>query len=475
MCSVTVWPPGDPIWMRRTEETPRGLETEVDTVALAILGFATMIIVTVVLLKKWMSTLLAFTVIPLLAGLVALAVSGQNPLSLDGVSALGGWIKTGIGMTSSITLMMLFSLPYFMLMADTGLFDDIVVAIMRRVKISAPVICVLTVVVACIVELDGSITSVFLITVPLMLPLYDRFKIDKRILPFLISIAILIMCNTPWNPKILRAATLLPDLPAASTMLFLKLVPIQIFMVALLVVLAAFFGVRARKNAEGGASISNEELLTQFKDTELTRHNKFFLNLLLTAFMIFCLIVFQDVPQYYVFAFGLVVALAFNFPDLGQQNKLLKKYAASLFPVAPAVLLSGVVVGVMQESGMLDAMVQAMMAVIPSALGPYVYLIIAACSTPLMLLFTNDTWFYALMPLVAAFSAQYGVPAETVIVTLFMNFGSMISVIAQPQLYIATDLAGITIDEHIKFTWLKLWAINVVVVLFGIVSGVFMP
>ena len=366
-----------------------------------------MIIVTVVLLKKWVSTLLAFTVIPLVAGIIALAVSGQNPLCLEGISTLGDWIKTGIGMTSSITLMMLFSLPYFMLMADTGLFDDIVIAIMKRVKMSAPVICVLTVIVACIVELDGSITSVFLITVPLMLPLYDRFKIDKRILPFLIAIAILIMCNTPWNPKILRAATLVPDLPNASTTLFLKLVPVQLFMVALLVALAAFFGIRARKNETGDFSISNEELLAQFKDTELTRHNMFWPNLILTAFLIFCLIVFQKIPQYYVFAFGLVVALAMNFPDLGLQNKLLKKYAGSLFPVCPAVLLSGVVVGVMQESGMLDAMVQAMMAVVPSAMGPYLYIIVALFSTPLMLLFTNDTWFYALMPLVAAFSAQY--------------------------------------------------------------------
>lgn len=153
--------------------SPRPPGMEGGTVALAILGFATMIIVTVVLLKKWVSTLLAFTVIPLVAGFVALAVSGQNPFSIDGVGAIGDWIKTGIGMTQSITLMTLFSPPYFMLMADTGLFDDIVIAIMKRVKISAPVICVLTVVVACIVELDGSITSVFLITVSLMLPLYE--------------------------------------------------------------------------------------------------------------------------------------------------------------------------------------------------------------------------------------------------------------------------------------------------------------
>nr|WP_277348201.1 SLC13 family permease [Bifidobacterium sp. DSM 109957] len=437
-------------------------------IPLAILGFATMIVITVVLLKKKVSILLAFTVIPLAAALIALPFIGGQ------IGDIGSWIGIGIGKTSDITLMMLFSLPYFMLIDDTGLFDDIVKGIMKRVKMSAPVICVLTIVVACIVELDGSITSVFLITVPLMLPLYERFRIDKRVLPFLICVAILIMCNTPWNPKILRAASLMDD-ANASTSLFLRLVPIQLFMLVLLIGFAVFYGLRSRKNLTGKVEVSNEELLAQFKDTELTRHNMFWANLLLTVFLIFCLIAFQFIPQYYVFAFGLVVALAINYRDLGQQGKLLKKYAASLFPVAPAVLLSGVVVGVMQESGMLEAMVQALMAVVPAQIGPYFYLIIALFSTPLMLLFTNDTWFYALMPLVSAFSAKYGVGAETVIVTLFMNFGSMISVIAQPQLYIGTDLAGTTIDEHIKFSWWRLWLINIVVVAFGVLTGVFLP
>ncbi|AKV56008.1 citrate transporter [Bifidobacterium actinocoloniiforme DSM 22766] len=428
-----------------------------------------MIVITVVLLKKKMSILLAFTIIPLVAGLLAILITGGSPL------LIGKWIEKGIGKTYSITLMMMFSLPYFMLISDTGLFDDIVKGIMRRVKVSAPIVCVLTVVVACICELDGSITSVFLITVPLMLPLFEKFHVDKRILPFLISVAILIMCNTPWNPKILRAATLMGNKQGAPAHLFIKLLPIQLFMLVLLIAMAVYFGLRARKGNKEEVTVSNEELLSQFKDTELTKHNMFWWNLLLTAFLITVLIAIPSIPQYFVFAFGLVVALAMNFHDLDQQGTLLKKYASTLFPVAPAVLLSGVVVGVMQESGMLNAMVKALMAIVPSAIGPYFYIIIALFSTPLMLLFTNDTWFYALMPLVAAFSAQYSVPIDVVIATLFMNFGSMISVIAQPQLYIATDLTGITIDEHIKFSFWKLWGINIVVVIFGVATGVFLP
>lgn len=429
-----------------------------------------MIIITVVLLKKKMSILLAFSVIPIISAFIALLITHSSNFAV-----IGKWIEAGVGKTYSITLMMMFSLPYFMLMADTGLFDDIVKAILRHVKISAPIICMITVIVACICELDGSVTSVYLITIPLLLPLYQRFHIDKRVLPFIVSVAILIMSNTPWNPRMLRAASLINE-KGASTKLFLKFMPAQIFVIVVLLVIAVYFGLRAKnKGGDQKVSISNEELLAQFKDTELTRHNMFGWNLLLTAFLIFMLIAFQTVPQYYVFAFGLVVALAINFHDQDQQNKLLKKYASSLFPVAPAVLLSGVVIGVMQESGMLDAMVKALMAIVPAPLGPYFYLIVALFATPLMLLFTNDTWYYALVPLIGAFSVKYGVPLEVVVLTLFMNFGAMISVIAQPQLYIATDLDGISMDEYIKFTFWKLWGINILLVVFGVVAGVFLP
>ncbi|OTA26933.1 citrate transporter [Alloscardovia macacae] len=456
------------------------------SILLALLGFATMIVITVLLLKKKISILLAFTTIPLAAGILAMLIQHAEWFtSLPGITTAantyGKWVAAGIDKTWSITLMMFFSLPYFLLMSDTGMFDDIVKAVMRRVPVTAPIICALTVLVACIVELDGSITSVFLITVPLMLPLYEKFRVRKELLPFLISIAILIMCNTPWNPKILRATSLLPKGAGNSMTLFLKILPVQAFMLVALLAYAVIYGVlsqRSKLTAGSAAStqtthVSREELLAQFKDTELTRHNMFWFNMALTMVLFVCMIVFDKLPQYYIFATGLTIALAVNYKDLSAQTKLLKKYGQSLWPVAPAVLLSGVVVGVMQESGMLTEMVNAMVMIVPSAIGPYFYLIIALLSTPLMLLFTNDTWFYALIPLVSAFSAKYGVDQTVVIATLFMNFGSMISVIAQPQLYIATDLTGISIDKHIKFTLPRMWIFNVLVVVVGFAIGVF--
>ncbi|MFR8331589.1 MAG: hypothetical protein ACLU9S_03750 [Oscillospiraceae bacterium] len=45
----------------------------------------------------------------------------------------------------------------------------------------------ITVLVFLITEIDGSVTSTYLVTVPMMLPLYKKLKIDPKVLLFLCS------------------------------------------------------------------------------------------------------------------------------------------------------------------------------------------------------------------------------------------------------------------------------------------------
>lgn len=130
---------------------------------------------------------------------------------------------------------------------------------------------------------------------------------------------------------------------------------------------------------------------------------------------------FLPCEDYFIFALGLIIALTVNYPDLKLQAKLLKKYAQDMYSTACAIFLAGVVVGVFSESGMMNAMVEMLLKVIPGFVGPWVYLIIALVSVPLMFVFTNDTWQFTLVPIVAALSAQFGIPNEVVIFTLFMN------------------------------------------------------
>ena len=122
---------------------------------------------------------------------------------------------------------------------------------------------------------------------------------------------------------------------------------------------------------------------------------------------------------------------------------------------------------------MMDAMVQVLVNIIPAAVGPYVHIAIAIFSTPLMLLFTNDTWFFALIPIIAALAGEYGVAPDIVALTLFFNIGAFASLIAQPQIIMACDLGETNVRKFLRYSFFKFWGISLAWTLVGIVLGIF--
>lgn len=438
---------------------------------IAIIGFLMMFVIIYLLLKQKVSTMFAFSVIPIIGAILV----GMSP------TALGNALEKGLGMTTPVALIMLFSLPYFMMMADTGLFNEIVRKILRHVTITPPVLTSLTILVAMIVGLDVSITSIYIIAIPLLLPFYKKLKMSPMLLMFFTTLGVINTFDVPWSSRMLRAASLVPEVKGGTISLFSRMFPTQVVFTILLFVIAIVIGLRIqhqnKKSGEAVTDDSNDQDAAEsiHDDPELARPKLFWINVLFTIFLVFCLVAFPTVPSYYVFAFGLVVAFAYNYPNIKMQNKLLKKYAKSLMPVMPTILLSGVVVGVMQYSGMMKAMVNVLLNVIPSSLGPWVYIIIALLSTPLMFLFTNDTWYYVLLPIVISIMKAYNVPGEIVVMTLFMNMGAMLTPIAQPQIYIGTNMTGdaITVPEFIKKCMLPIWGLSIAWTLIGLALGAF--
>lgn len=430
----------------------------------AFVGFAMMILITTLLLKKKVSTLFAFTIIPII-GAFLLGAS---------VKEVCDYVKFGLGKTRDLMFVIFFSLPYFSLMNEVGLFDTMVEFLLKRTKLSVTIVMIITVFVSLITEIDGSVTSTYLVTVPMMLPLYKKLKIDPKCLLLLCSATMCALFITPWNGRTLRAATLLDGIPAPQNYIFVHMLPLMLIYIAMCLGLAVLL---ARFQMKKGAGQVDESVIMEDlekKDqSELRRPKLFWFNLLLTVLLIVGLSV-VPAPGYVIFALGLVIALTVNYPDLSLQNQLLKKYSKEMYSTACAVFLSGVVVGVLSKSGMMDAMVQFLVGIIPSVLGPWVYLIIAIFSAPLMLIFTNDIWQYALVPIVAGVSANYGVPKEIVVMTLLMNMGAMVSPVAQPQIYLACDLADQTeLQDYVKFSFAPLWIMNILWLVAGYALGIF--
>ncbi|MCI5761488.1 SLC13 family permease [Ligilactobacillus agilis] len=438
----------------------------------ALVGFLMMLVIVYLLIKQKTSTMFSFAVIPIIGALLI----GATP------SQIGNYLTKGFAMTTSVALIMLFSLPYFMMMDDAGLFNGIVRRILKRVKLSPVVLTVLTLVISIITGFDVSITSIYLITIPLLLPFYKKLKMSPMILMFLTTLGVINTMDVPWSARMLRSASLIPNIQGGAMHLFKMIFPAQIIFTVILFLVAIWLGIRESKRIKKEAEVTGETIevgkvdVTEIKDDpEIGRPQLFWVNVILTLLVIAGLIVFPTMPSYYVFAVGLVIALAINYPDLKQQNKLLKKYAASLFPVMPAILLSGVVVGVMEYSGMMKAMVDTLVAIIPASFGPWVYIIVAIFGVPLMFLFTNDTWYYVLLPIVISLMKAYHVPADVVIITLFFNMGAMLTPIAQPQLYIGIDLTdgAISFEQYVKFAFFPVWILSLVLLGIGLLTGAF--
>lgn len=83
---------------------------------LALIGFLLMAVLMVVLIKSWVSPPVAFIVLPLVAAIVA-------GFSLE---EIGGFIGTGMESMLGTAVLFVFSISYFTLMNEIGLFDPII-------------------------------------------------------------------------------------------------------------------------------------------------------------------------------------------------------------------------------------------------------------------------------------------------------------------------------------------------------------
>ncbi len=89
---------------------------------LSAIGFILMIVLMIVLIKSWVSPPVAFIGLPLVAALAA----GFS------IADIGGFIESGMDSMLSTAVLFVFSISYFTLMDETGLFDPIISALTKK-------------------------------------------------------------------------------------------------------------------------------------------------------------------------------------------------------------------------------------------------------------------------------------------------------------------------------------------------------
>lgn len=427
----------------------------------ALTGFLMIVLIVALLLKGKMSPIVVLALIPAAAALIL----GHGP------QEVAGFIKNGIGTTTSNGILFIFSVIYFGVMSDTGMFDVIVSFLIKRAGNNVIAVTVATAIIATIAHLDGTTATTVLITIPALYPVYKAMNIDSKILLCLTGACMGVMNLLPWGGPVARAATVLA---MDANELWHLLIPIQIIGLFFNIGLAVLLGMLAIRQGAGAGrgEVVETDQKTQDEEAALRRPKLLFFNLALTIVLIAVLSV-GYITSYVAFLLALSLALAVNYPSLKLQDKLIKKHAPAALMISATLFAAGAMVGVFDGTGMLTDMANAIMQIIPGFLGRFIHIIFGILALPLGLCIGTDAYFYGIMPLVMEVGETYGVASLSTALAMVIgkNLALMVSPLT-PATYLAIGLTGTELKDHMKFSIPAYWVVSLCMLVIGVIIGI---
>jgi CitMHS family citrate-Mg2+:H+ or citrate-Ca2+:H+ symporter len=435
----------------------------------ALLGAAMILTFMVLIMTRRLSAITALILVPVIFGLLAGAGAGLGDMMVEGVTAL-----------TPTALMLAFAVLYFGIMIDAGLFDPLVRFVLRTVGDDPVRVTIGTALLATVVSLDGDGATTALVTISAMLPVYRRLGLNPLILALLLGLATSVTNLIPWGGPTARAATALSIDPA---LLFLPMMPTMLAGTAFAVLVAWRMGLSERKRL-GALTLQPLPLGPAPEDAvvadecdpephaEVRRPRLFLFNLALTlGLMAGLLLGLAPLPVMMMSAFA--IALIVNYPSVKSQKKRIAAHAENVVNIVLLIFAAGAFTGILQGTGMVEAMAAALVAAIPPQLGPYFAPITALVSMPLTFFMSNDAFYFGILPVLAETASHYGVAPEAIARASLtaLPVHAMSPLIA--AIYLVCGLLKVEVGAAQRFS-LK-WAVMACLVLIaaGLASGAF--
>ncbi|RUR29918.1 CitMHS family transporter [Vreelandella nanhaiensis] len=435
--------------------------------SLSLAGLIAIAAIVAMLLSGRVSPLVAFVLVPIVAALV----------TGFGIDDIATFYEQGFARVIPVAVMFVFAILFFGILQDAGLFEPIILKVLSISRGNVVSITVATALVASIAHLDGSGATTFLLTIPALLPTYQRLRMSPYLLLLLVGLGASIMNMLPWAGPLARIGSVLG---MSAGELWRPLIPLQIFALLLLLALAVVLGLRenrrikrlppltAHDNTVSGAAIQ------QTADTQpvdkVPGWRMAFNALLLIA--VVGALTTDVLPPALVFMVGVAIALPVNISQMDGQMQSIKRHAPNALIMATIIIAAGTFLGILNGSNMLSELSADIVAILPAAVVPYMHILIGIFGVPFDLILSTDAYFFAFLPIVVEVVGNAGVPAVSTAYAMVIGniIGTFVSPLA-PAVWLALQLAGLEMGKHIRYSFGIMWGFSLVLLLFGYLSG----
>jgi CitMHS family citrate-Mg2+:H+ or citrate-Ca2+:H+ symporter len=428
------------------------------------LGLFTILALLVLILFRITSVLVALIIVPVVTAL----------LGGFGIE-IGTFAMDGIRSVTPVAALLAFAVLFFGVMNDAGLFEPVIRALVRAVGRDPVKIAVGTVAIATVAHLDGAGASTFMVTIPAMLPLYQRVGMSPLTLTCATALAAGTTNMLPWTGPTTRAAA---ALQTGATDLFVPLVPALIVGMVVVFLFAVRLGRLERVRLASSDPIVDRSAAAGVGAPAVVSTNpgsigaRWTFNAFLTA-MTLTLLFLQSLPAAIVLVVASAVALVVNYPDSRMQRERLTAHGSSAMMMVTTIFAAGVFTGILTKSGMLGAMSASLVAALPHAALRHLPVVMGTTSMPLSLAFDPDSFYFGLLPIVAHASQAAGGSAIDVARAALlgqMTTGFPVSPLT-PSTFLLVGLADVDLADHQRRTIPYAFAVTLVMTLVALLTG----
>ncbi len=402
---------------------------------LTFLAYAMIAVFMTAVMSNRLSALIALILIPMTFALIG----GFGPMIPD-------MVLEGIKRIGPTAALLLFAILYFGLMIDVGLFDPLVRLVVRICHGDPLRVIVGSTLLAMVVSLDGDGSTTFLICVTAMMPLHRSLGIRPLILPAVTILPNAIINIAPWGGP---TARVMASLHLEPSQVFVPLIPAILLTCCGAVLIAARFGLIERRRLAALPGIVPDSEETPMSQILASRRAVVArpawlqaFNLVLTAALL-VLLVADVLPLALMFMIAFAIAITVNFPAIRDQRERIEAHAGSALSVVAVIFGAGVFTGILQGTGMTDALAKSVIYLIPESAGNFIPLITAILSGPFTFLLSNDAFYFGVVPVLAEAARAYGIAPEVIArASLVGQPMHMLSPLV-PALYVLTNLSEV--------------------------------